>query len=1059
MPFSHSYRVIGKGQILTLRLKDWKYLVKHFQKSRNLIFKDKDDEDKDQDKDRKRVQIVKGPTVKSMSDIDLTDSEQDIGKETTNSTSETSPPRAPSPATPSTDARLFLTPKQNYKSEESKTDDLQTKWRPGTKSVDEELKNLVPRVPESPRVPDIRKSVIEAPLVVEKTMKVSASANKPLSESTESLTGLKSGTKLDDDIKTDDFVGHRQFSEVLPVENIAGSPSESTKAVIATPPATDKNLFTSKPEFKPPLSPKMQDGSPIDKVALPLWPTDNKQKTNLTETHLEADKYVKGEDRNQPKFTTRGESAILHINSDEFDTEFKKLELENKEEKQMKSIIPKSYAPVELAEGQLSQNAIDTTLDDGSPQPGTSYNKRKSTIFAKDHHNSETDTKDGDDMESQDIPLKMENLDQLPAKHKKPDIHYFKEFLASDHILEKDKPVELMGGLSDTKMKTESPDNRLLSLKTKSEPPPGQTVDNAARDLLHKDNSEKSGDADVHMHFIQPEYEDSKFARRKLTTFSPQINGNNLGQASSLPSSAYNRRKSNFFALNPSDLKKETEDEEEIEYGDLLPKKDHLGQLHARTAKKMSSAGIIDSFKRSVTSKDTSEKNSRPGPEKQAESSVANAASDLLNKDNQEKSTGTQVPLELENRKQEQLKPDILKSSEPASLDEGSSQPSPNNRRQSNFAAVGPHFLPRETEDEEDKEYQVLPLTRENFDQLPLKTTEEKTSTRLDSFKESVSSDDISEKDELLELPRGDLRDPKMKSVSSRKSPFSLKTKYEPLFDPEKQDVNPVDKAASELLLKDNLQKSINTEVPPHTHLEPQENEEEDKFTSVDSGQKDAELLTLEETHSPVKLIKGQTSTPKSFSVATPNEGSSQPHAPSSRRKSTYVAVDPHDLDSDEEQDVDMEYQDKQLEEPSLEILLSPTKRTSFESYKNEQATKLLSKLKSQSDLTLNIMHPTLPTEKMSAMPGLGYKTFEPEAKRSILSFNKTVDTIQVSIDDFEVASETDVKFVNDNESVASMVAYADDIAMKEDWTKLSKAKGQKKEEEEEALQRKTERK
>lgn len=131
-------------------------------------------------------------------------------------------------------------------------------------------------------------------------------------------------------------------------------------------------------------------------------------------------------------------------------------------------------------------------------------------------------------------------------------------------------------------------------------------------------------------------------------------------------------------------------------------------------------------------------------------------------------------------------------------------------------------------------------------------------------------------------------------------------------------------------------------------------------------------------------------------------------------------------------------------EEESLKVILTPTKQLSLESYKVEkdgETTDLLKKFRSHSGSAPELDNPVESTEKLSIMPMLGYKTFDSVYKRSIISFKDKIDTFEVSKDDNEVSSNIDVKYVNEKESAISMLAFADDIAMKEEGAKLSRSK------------------
>lgn len=163
--------------------------------------------------------------------------------------------------------------------------------------------------------------------------------------------------------------------------------------------------------------------------------------------------------------------------------------------------------------------------------------------------------------------------------------------------------------------------------------------------------------------------------------------------------------------------------------------------------------------------------------------------------------------------------------------------------------------------------------------------------------------------------------------------------------------------------------------------------------------------------------------------------------------------MDPHDLDKVVEQNKNMkdveehknmkddDDEDKPRNVERLDVLLSPTKQ-SYESYKVElkwSTIDLLKKSKSNLDVALKIKNPMVSADETSTMTRLSYQTFEPVIRRSVLSFRESVDTFEIS-NNSEVSSDLSIKYVNEMESVISMVAYADDIAMKEE-SKLSKSK------------------
>ncbi|XP_026323214.1 uncharacterized protein LOC113232650 [Hyposmocoma kahamanoa] len=860
-PFTFSYRVIGKAQILTLSLDDWKYLVKHFQKSKNVIFKDKDI-----DQDRKLDHVVKKATVKSTPD-------------------------------------------------KSKTDDLQAKLSPDidiARSLDDrqELTNVVPTVSSPPAEPEIIKAVVEAPLTFKDTIKEPVSAQKP----SDTNSGLN--------VETTKFLEDHQETEVFPVGTIAIPSSESINTVTTTMPTT---LGTTAKTMTKPITPER----------------------SVSETKPLISAETLKDLQSNSKLRVGRETANT-------------FEEQAQIEETLTDITPFKYK-------------VDAEVDIQKYTEEPPLNQLK----------SETDIEDGEN-----IPLKKENLGQLPAKSTEKisstssSIRASKESLKSEKAMTLELPVGYFTNPKSSKTNLESffiGENQDVS-----------PVAKVARDLLPTENLQKSDDIEVHTRFEAGEDEDSKFTVRRKST----------------------------LTINRDEIDVELK---------------------------------------------------------------------MLESDNKE---------ETEN--------DIPKFFDPVT-DKGSSQPGySHNRRKTEFFTLDPHDFARVTGNEKNKEYQDSPLKTENLDQLHAKTAEI-SSVGIRPFKESVTSNVTPEKDESVELPIGNLSDPKIKTESIRNNNlFSLKPKPKPLSSPEKEAMDPVDDITHDLLNKVNREKSSDTETRLNTHfksdlyedtkfiarhksttfdvngeeieeeLKMSENEKDtgsditksfDPVTDETSSQpgyshnrRKSEFFDLtsktedekgiiiyqdssrenenvDQSHTITiseKFIKGQpsqSSIPKSFSAA--KESSPETNTSHNRQKSTFYTTDSHYLDTGVKEDVDV-YSDKPHKEATLNVLLSPTTQISLESYKYEHST---------TELTT---HPTqaTTTKNPSAMPGPDYKTFDAGYKHSLfLSFRDKIDTFEVSNDDAEVRSDEGVTHVNEKDSVASMIAYADGVAMKKERAELSKSK------------------
>lgn len=599
-PFTFSYRVIGKAQILTLCLDDWKYLVKHFQKSKNVIFKNNDI---DQDQDRKLDHVVKKARVKSTSD-------------------------------------------------KPKTDDLQVKSSPDTdiaRSLDDrqELTNVVPTVSLPPAVHEIIKAVVEAPLTVKDTTKEPVSAEKP------------SNTNSGLNVETTKFLEDHQETEVIPVRTIAIPSSESINTVTATLPTT---LGTTAKTMTKPITPER----------------------SVSET--------------KPLISAE---TLKDLQSNS------------------KLRVGRETASTFEEEAQIEETLTDITPFKSKVDAEVDIHKYTEEEPPLNQLKSETDIEDGEN-----IPLKKENLGQLPATEKisstSSSIRASKESLKSEKAMTLELPVGYLTNPKSSKTNLES----FLVGKNQDVSP----IEKVARDLLPAENLQKSDDIEVHTRFEAGEDEDSKFTVRRKSTLT--INRDEIDVE---------------LKMLESDNKEETENDipkffdPVTDEGSSQPGYSHNSNLSDPHQIKTESIHNNNLFSLKPKSKPLS------SPEKEAMDPVGDVTHDLLNKVNREKSSDTETRLNThfesdlyedtkftarhksttfdvngeeieeelkisENKKETES--DITKSFGPVT-DEDSSQPSYSyNRRKSNF-----FDLTSKTEDEKGMEYQDSSRKNENVDQ------------------------------------------------------------------------------------------------------------------------------------------------------------------------------------------------------------------------------------------------------------------------------------------------------------------------------------------------------
>lgn len=899
--------------------------MKHFQKSRNIIFKDKDDEDRDQDKDRKRVQIVKATIVKSISNIDLADSVQDADEDTTNFKSETAPPAAAVPTppvsiTPLVDESLFPKPREGYNTKKFNKSDLTTISSPDTdvaKSLDDRQKhtNLMPTVLSPLEVPEVIKTVTETPVT---SVKKTATIEKPLSEtkqipSAENSIDVESGINLNADVKTTE---DHKLTEVLSIGSFDASPSESMKTVTATAPATMLDRVTTEkaPSVVKPLTSaeSLKDLESDAKLNVDME-IDNTLKNHLppevvvtditpfkSKSGIAGDKPAEQGPPPTPLFQEFVASDKIPIAKDD------NLELPVDESK-LRESHENILAPKSEIKPPLSSNTQDVPPSENEPLSLWPMNNRKISRLTELHPQTHFEADNG----------------------KKEEAEYQSEFAF------KRKPT--MFAINRDEIETE-----LKKMALEEEQEEEQITLDILKSLVSLESAE-----------IQT----SQVAIHATT-----------GEESSQPGTSNNRRKSTAFATDQHKLDVDIKSEDDMKYPDITL----VTELPATTAEKISPE-YIHSFKGSVTLDDTSEKDGLelpmgdlsdlkiksesphkklfsskpkseppPGPEKQTVDPVDNAARDHEHEDNREKSDNTDMHTHLhageedaskfarrkstvfdvnkeeieaqlnmlaeESGNKKEIKSNISQSFRPVISEKPSSA---EDRRNSNIYTVDEYDLARETEGEEVTDNHDLPLTKENFDKIPVKATEN-ISSSVHSFKVSITSDDTSEKDGL-EMPIGDLSDHKIKTELPHKKLFSLKPKSELPPGPEKQAVDPIDNVVSDLLHKDNREMSDNIDM--HTHFEADEGDVS-KFTArrkstvygVDKDEIEAELDMLAEESENKENIKSDI--PQSFRAEIAEEGTSQPRSSNDRRKSNIYTVDTFDLSKATEDEEATEYQD-----------------------------------------------------------------------------------------------------------------------------------------------------
>lgn len=836
-------------------------MVKHFQQSRNIIFKDKDDDDKD--KDRKRVQIVKGPTVVSISKLDRqAGSGKDVDKGTTNSESKTEPPATAEPAAP-IDVSLFPTPRKVYITRKSKTDDLETKSSPHTyieQSLDDrqEHTKLMPTVPSPPELPEVIKAVIETPLTVEKTVEEPASAEKPLREikefsSVESLLDLDANVNLGFDMKTAEILEDGQLTKVSSIGSIDVSPSELKKTVAVTAPET---LGITAETILDPVTPykSLKEVKPLTSAE------------SLKDLELDT------------KFNVEMKMAST-LKDDPLPEVIFKLKADTVGDELAEKEVTPSFQQL------LASDEIPLVNDENLQFPLDKSKLRTS------HENLLTS-------KSEFKPPLSSNMHNVPpidnAAHplwptQNPNMSSFTE---PPHMQvekkEDEKEEEYQYEFNSRRKST------ILAIKR-------EEVDAEFNKLALKEEGKKQIKSDI-----------SKYTRHESAESAVHAK---IGEELSQPSTSPNRRKSIVFGVDQHKSDADIEADEDIKYQEIQLVK----ELPVETTEKLS-ANNKQHFKGFITSDDISEYNeplelpmgdsselkTKTVPphkktfslnkkseapldlKKQAVDTIVNAPRDLHEgnpegSDNSDIHTHTQfvegkeeVPMFTARRKstifafnrdeiaaeldrlaeksesEEEILSGIPQSFKPVILEKDSSEPSSSyNKRKPNVFTVDAHDLVSETEVEKGTEYQDLPLTRENSNPIPVKATENISSAGINSFKVSVTSDDTSEKNEPLKLPIGDLSDSKVKT--------------EPPPYPRKPARNNV---ARDVLLEDNRENSDNTQVP-HTQ-EPEFTAMHQSAIFADPIDAELQLLAQEKeeqkksgnpkSNVAVKLFKGQPS-------------------------------------------------------------------------------------------------------------------------------------------------------------------------------------------------------